>query len=218
MWPARREIDWPIETRKPRNIGIFRDGQAPGRHDAEPRDIMIAGIGRNAPRSCGIIVDHALDARIELHVPTQVERVRHELGIAKDFRLRRVFFRPGPRLLNLLRKGEGIVDAHNIAPRAGIAVPVPGAPYPAGRLDHADTHAARAQAVEHIHARKACADDDRVEAFISGWGFRHIIAHPAFWRIFPERPGQCFLRPFPPYTGRSSPRLPISWRIESDRD
>src|SRR5271165_1075243 len=87
------------------------------------------------------------------------------VGIFQDLRLRRVALAPVPFLLQLVGKGVGILHALDIAARAGIAVPVPGAADAAALLKDPHRETKAAQAVQHVHPGKARADHDDVVAF-----------------------------------------------------
>ena len=103
------------------------------------------------------------DAGVEQDVPAQVETVGDVVGVAQDLRLRRVFLRPVPLLVELFGERERILHALDVATRAGIAVPVPGAAdTPAGLIDPRG-EAEPAKAVQHVHSGKAGADDDGIE-------------------------------------------------------
>src|SRR5262249_10533178 len=79
------------------------------------------------------------------------------------------------------REGIGILHALNVAARAGIAIPVPGAADAAALLKDPCRHAEPVQPVQHVHAGKACADHDNVIArgLRGGWLGGH-------GRILPE--------------------------------
>ena len=85
------------------------------------------------------------------------------VGVSKDFRLRRIFLRPVPFLVQLLREGERILHALDVAARARIPVPVPGAADAAAGLEHPRRKAEPAQPMQHVHPGKTRADDDGVE-------------------------------------------------------
>ena len=96
-------------------------------------------------------------------VPAQVEAVGDVIGVVENLRLRRVFLRPVPLLVEFFRERERILHALDVAARAGIAVPVPGAADAATGLIDPRGEAESAQAVQHVHAGEAGADDDGVE-------------------------------------------------------
>ena len=104
----------------------------------------------------------AFTRRVELDVRTQVEAVGDMVGVAQDFRLRRVALAPVPFLLQLVGEGIGILHALDVAACAGIAVPVPGAADAPALLVDAHRKALPAQPVQHVHAAKARADHDDV--------------------------------------------------------
>ena len=74
---------------------------------------------------------------LELDVATQVEAIRHVVGVAKDLRLTSVALAPLPLLLQLLVEAIRVLHALDVAAGPGVAVPVPGAADPGSRLEHA---------------------------------------------------------------------------------
>ena len=61
------------------------------------------------------------------------------------------------------RERVGVLHALDVAARAGVAVPVPGAADAAARLEHPRREPEPPQPVQHVQAGEAGADDDRVE-------------------------------------------------------
>ena len=96
-------------------------------------------------------------------MPAKIEAVGDMVGIGEDFGLRRVFLRPVPLLVQFLRERERILHALDVAARARIAVPVPGAADAAAGLEHPRRKAEPAQPMQHVHPGKARADHDGVE-------------------------------------------------------
>ena len=99
--------------------------QTAGRHHAVSADGGDSVVVRERPARRRLIIARRLDPRVEDDVATQIEAVRHVLGIGQDFRLRRVALGPLPFLLKLVRELIGILQALDIAAGAGIAVPIP---------------------------------------------------------------------------------------------
>src|SRR5450631_1567221 len=83
--------------------------------------------------------------------------------IAQNFRLRRVALRPLPLGLELRIETIGVVDALDVAARAGITVPVPGAADIIGTLEQLCRQAETAQTMQQVQPGKAGAHDDGVE-------------------------------------------------------
>src|SRR5262249_45445241 len=102
------------------------------------------------------------NAGVESDIAPQVEAVGNVVGIGEDFRLGRVFLRPVPFLIQLLRKGKRVLHAFDVATRAGIAIPVPGATDAAPGLKNARREAEPAQSMQHIHAGESGADNHGV--------------------------------------------------------
>ena len=104
-----------------------------------------------------------LHARVELDVAAQVEAVGDVVGVAQDLGLGGVALAPLPLLLQLVGELVGVLHALDVAARARIAVPVPGAADAAAGLEHARREAHAAQPVQHVDAGEAGADDHRVK-------------------------------------------------------
>src|SRR5690606_8363009 len=107
-----------------------------------------------------------------------------------------IALRPFPFLLQLVRELIRILHALDIAARARIAVPVPGAADPASGLEHPCREAEAAKPVQHVHAREPRADDDHVEVDRAArvplaFRFRHASSRST-WRFVslysPDRP------------------------------
>jgi hypothetical protein len=84
------------------------------------------------------------------------------IGVFQDLGLRRIALAPVPLLLQVIRERIGILHALDVAARAGIAVPVPGAADIAALLIDPDRQSQSAQFVQHVHSGKAGADHDDV--------------------------------------------------------
>ena len=102
------------------------------------------------------------DAGVELHVRPQGEPVGDMVGVAQDIRLDGIALRPLPVLLQGVVELVGIEHALDVAARAGIAVPVPGAADPAAGFVDPRAKAGATQPVQQIHAGEAGADDNGV--------------------------------------------------------
>src|SRR3954454_15481051 len=114
------------------------------------------------------------------------------VGVSQDFRLRSILLRPVPLLVEFLREREGILHALDVAARAGITVPIPSAADAAAGLIDPRGEAEAAQAVQHVHAGKTGADNDRVEYRV---GFRRklllILLARSHGSIGPGEGGSC---------------------------
>ena len=84
-------------------------------------------------------------------------------GVGEDFALSGVFFTPLPLLLQIFRKLVGVLHARNVAARARIAVPVPGAANAGTRFDDSRLQSLLAKLVQHVNARKAGPNNDRID-------------------------------------------------------
>jgi hypothetical protein len=109
-----------------------------------------------------LIIPRCGDAALEPDVPTQIKLVGHIVEVAQDFRLLGIPAGPLPFLQDFLGEGIAVEIAFGVASRAGIPVPVPRPADPVGSFVDARRKPEFAQPVEHVEARKARADDDRV--------------------------------------------------------
>ena len=164
MRPFAGVIDRPAKILDAREFRTVRRRQAADRHDAE----FCAEPCRRDRSRCASIFRLSSNVAAVTRVsntisPAQIETIGDMVGVGQDFRLRRVLLRPVPLLVQLLREGERVLHALDVAARARIAVPVPGAADAAAGLEHPRRKAEPAQAMQHVHPGKARADDDRVE-------------------------------------------------------
>src|SRR5687767_2860529 len=83
--------------------------------------------------------------------------------IALDLWLRGVAFGPFPLLIEIGQERERVEHALDVAARAGIGVPVPGAADITAGLEHMGLHAEAAEFVEHVEACHPRAYDDGIK-------------------------------------------------------
>ena len=187
MRPFAGVVDRPGEIGQPRKVRLVRRRQAAHGHNAKLCRYLVALISFNRPALCALVIGGIRYPRVEADVPAQVKTVSHMIGVGQNFRLRRVFFRPFPFLLQVVGKRIRILQAFDIAARAGITVPVPGAANPATAFIHPCRKAEFAQRVQHIHARESRADNDGVKrggfgrAFGGGDGHVRISPMGVAW-------------------------------------
>src|SRR4051794_29897482 len=136
MRPAAGEIDLALEILDAVDFRRLWRGEAAGRHD-----VIAAGYGgalfrRQPPAARGLIPIRGRDLCAETDVAPQIVAVGDEAEIAQDFGLGGVFLRPLPRVLQVGIERIAVIDGLDVATRAGIAVPVPGAADVAGLFDH----------------------------------------------------------------------------------
>ena len=111
----------PGEDRRQRR----REHAAAG--DEELRVDRLALVGRERPAAGLLVEAGARDRRVEHDVLAQVETVGDVVQPALDLRLAGEFLAPAPALVEILGEQVLVDVAFGIEPRAGIAVPVPGA-------------------------------------------------------------------------------------------
>src|SRR5579859_5770968 len=122
-----------------------------------------AVVGRKLPALVRLIPIRGLHLGAEANVAPEIMTVGDEAEIAQDFGLGCVFLRPRPCLVQLRIEGVAVVDGLDVAARAGIAVPVPGAADITGLLQHDCRKTGLAQAMQEIEAGKAGAYDRDVD-------------------------------------------------------
>jgi hypothetical protein len=85
-------------------------------------------------------------------VAPQIEALGDMFDVPKDFRLRRIALASGPFLLELLVEGKRVVEAFDVAARAGVAIPVPGTADVVAGFEHWGRQARLAGAVQLVEA------------------------------------------------------------------
>ena len=163
---------WYVSPRKlsrPCELGKIRRRQASGRHDHEAGGHRLARVRRDQPPVPDLIEVRTCHAGIEGDVPAQVEPIGDVVGVAKDLRLTGVALRPFPFLLQFVGETVGVLHALDVAARAGVAVPVPGAADAVAGLEYAGAETGAAQPVQHVEAGETGAYDDHVGV----WLVRH---------------------------------------------
>ena len=138
--------------------------QASDRHDQVLRGDAPAALERDGPAIVCLVELRRDHIRVQLDIAAQVEAVGHVVCVAQDLGLARVALGPLPFLLQLVGERVGILHALDIAARARIAVPVPGAADARAALVDARRHPQPAQPMQHVEAGETGADDDRVVA------------------------------------------------------
>ncbi|MEY9189948.1 hypothetical protein ABH987_003576 [Bradyrhizobium ottawaense] len=182
MRPASGEIDLTLEILDAVDLRRLRRREAAGGHD-----VVAAGdrwaIVRGQLPALGLLVPLGFgDLGPEADVAPEIVAVGDEAEITQDFGLGGVFLRPGPGRLELRIEGVAVVDGLDVAARARIAVPVPGAADVAGLFEPDRREAGLAQAMKEIEAGKAGADHGDIDllsgsALIGGTCGNHRIRH-----------------------------------------
>src|SRR6516165_2693578 len=135
--------------------------ERPVRHHDEPRAHRIVAIGCDNPSALVFVPADFLDLSLEAHVAIEIEFLCDSARVLEDLRRVGVLFLGDITGLFEQRQIDVRLD---IALRARIAIPVPGAAEVAALLDHADTLNARlAQSGARHQAAEAAADDDHLD-------------------------------------------------------
>ena len=158
-------------------LGQVRRRQAAHGGDEEAGREALAVLGVDQPAPGVVVPGRCRDRGPEADVAAQVEAVRDGLQVAQDLRLAREALAPRPLLEEVLGEpvGEAVEVALRVAPRARVAVPVPGAPDVVGRLEHQRRHPEGVpQAVEHVQTGEPGSHHQGVELTeIGGHGLGH---------------------------------------------
>jgi hypothetical protein len=107
------------------------------------------------------------DPRAEAQVASEVEAVGDAPGVGEELGLRGVALAPTPLLLEIGVERERVLQALDVATRARVAVPVPGAAHVGGTVEHDRRAPEPAEPVEHVQAAEPGAHDDRI----------HLVRH-----------------------------------------
>ena len=124
--------------------------QAAGCHDQGHRLHGLAGVRLDPPAARRLVEGRLRDTRVEGDVPPEIEPVGDVIGVTQDLRLAGVAFGPLPLLLQRVREAIGILHALDVATRARVSVPVPGAADAGPRLEHARAESGLTQPIEHV--------------------------------------------------------------------
>src|SRR5262245_13396189 len=130
MRPMAGVVDLALETVEAFDVGDARIRQTAGREHDEFCRYRLAVRGRDLPNIAALVEFGALNTGVELDVAPQVKTIGDVVRIFQDLRLRGLALAPVPLLLQFIGEGIGILHALDVATRAGIAIPVPGAPTP----------------------------------------------------------------------------------------
>ena len=172
MRPAAGEVDRALEVVHAvefRRLGLR---QAAGRHDVVAAGDGRAVVRREQPTLLRLIPGGAEHAGAEANVPAQIVTIGDEAEIAQDLRLGGIFLGPLPGGLEFGIERVAVVDGLDVAARARIAVPKPGAADIGCGIQRHGREARLAQAVKQVQSRKSGAHDgdvDRLGFTLSGF-------------------------------------------------
>ena len=165
--PSAGEQRCPREAVHPGDVRFQRGRQDAGGGDHERGDKVLPRLGPHHPVRGRLVERHRDHGGAEADVATQIELVGHEVQIRLDLGLGRHRLGPHPLLLDLLGEAVGVLDALDVAARAGIPVEQPCATDVFGLLQYSGAHTQLAEPVQHVEAGESGADDDCVEAFLA---------------------------------------------------
>ena len=151
-----------LERVQPFELRVLGHGQAADVGDEVMARNRIALGGSHRPQVLRLVITGGNHFRLELDVATQIEAVGHIARIVEDFGLGGKALAPFPLIQQVARERVAIVDAFDIAARAGIAVPVPGAANVRALFEAEHAHAQLTEAIVRIQPAEARADDDDV--------------------------------------------------------
>ena len=202
MRPPAGQVDLASVAVDAVDVGCLRQGQAAARHDVVPAAQLVAVAGAQPPAPGGLVPDGSGDPGAEPDIPPQVVAVRDVPEVGEDLRLRGVFLRPGPVLLEAGVEAVGVVGRGHVAAGTGIAVPVPGPADVARVVEHHGAQPEPAQPVEHVQPGEPGADHGDVN--LGGQDPATCHCHP---RVLPPHVSK------PP--DAASPSLLTAWRESS---
>ena len=163
MRPFASMVPLALKIRDAFNLRQIGGRKAAYRRDQIARGIFRALFRAHAPQIGGLIIARRHHARAEGNVALQIKLIRGVIQIAQNLRLARVAFGPFPALHQLIREMIAIAMAFGIAPRAGVAVPIPGAAHAIARFQHMGRKPeAIPQGMELIQTGETGTDDQRV--------------------------------------------------------
>ena len=145
-----------------RDVGFQRRRQDSRGCDDEGCDVPVPRVGLHHPLGGALVERHRHDVRVEPDVAAQVESVGDEVQVGLDLGLGGHGLRPHPLLLDLVGEAVRVLDALDIAARAGVAVEQPCAADILGLLQHLDPHTEFAQTVQHVEPREPGPDDEHI--------------------------------------------------------
>ena len=134
--PRAGVVRRPLERVGAGDLGRVGGAEAAGGHDDEAGRHVVALVGADAPGAGGLVEGGGRHLRLELDVLAEVEAVGDVVGVGEDLGLRGVALGPLPLLLEVLVEAVGVLHALDVAARAGVAVPVPGAADAVAGLEH----------------------------------------------------------------------------------
>ena len=162
--PRCGEVDVTVEAIEPGDVGRDRGRQAPDRGHEIARRHRVVVVGADLPPVRRVVERGRGDAGGELDVAAQIEAIGDVVEVPLDLGLLRVTTRPLPLLRQLRRERVAVVVALGVAPRAGIAVPVPRAADTVAGLEDPDAQVqVVTELVERVETGEARADHDDVE-------------------------------------------------------
>src|SRR5580704_16442576 len=127
MRPAASEVDFALKIVEAGDFGWLWRGKTSASHDVGAAGHGRAVVGREQPALRGLVPSCCRDLSAKANLAPQVISVGDEPEVAQDFGLGCIFLRPLPRALQLRIEGVAVVGGLDVAARAGVAVPVPGA-------------------------------------------------------------------------------------------
>src|SRR3954466_2911795 len=110
MRPASGEIDRAPEILDAVDLRRLWRGETAGGHDVMAAGYARTVVGDELPALAAVIPVRGLDLGAEADVAVEVITVGYEAEIAQDFRLRGVFFRPGPGAIELGIECIAVID------------------------------------------------------------------------------------------------------------
>ena len=162
--PRCGEVDVTVEAVEPGDVRRDRCRQASDRGHEKARRHRVVAVGADLPAVRRVVERGRGDAGGELDVASEIEAIGDVVEVPLDLGLLRVTTRPLPLLRKLRGERVAVVVTLGVAPRAGIAIPVPRAADTVAGLEDADAQVqVVTELVERVETGEARADHDHVE-------------------------------------------------------
>ena len=163
MRPLSRVVTLALKVIEAFYLRPIRHRQTSGGEYDVTRRPRPAIFGLQAPGCRFIIERRLIDTSVKVDVRLEFKPFRDMLGVAQNFRLRRVFLRPVPLLGQRRVKLIRVLHTFNVAPRAWISIPIPGTTDTIPSLDHPSGQPELTKSMKRVHTGEPGAYNNNVK-------------------------------------------------------